>query len=775
MPNTRPFYVLITFLLFIFTSVYAAQKPNDHFSSHGFERHETAKFDDLFFAERNFSNPHPSLATLADSCTVDLGPDLGVCENNCITLSVDEAEGSTYLWSTGETTSSILYCPLTTANVWVEVTDSSGCIAADTVLISLLLAPVFNLGDDIPACPGDTVSISGPENPGFLYEWRVNDSILPETSSILQWVANDTVWIKLTVTNVDGCSSADSLVIILRDKPFVQVVPHEASLCVGQSIEIQGSAMFAENYEWFDGSTNSSYLFYAAEAGTTYCWLKATNGYGCSSADTCVISVHPVPVFNLTTEGNVQQVCAGTYVTIVVTFPPPHTVDTLIWNGTLIEPVAGQSAVSQSFLINQTQTITVEGIGSGGCTTFKSISVEAVAPPIITITGPSALCEGESAILTASGGQSCSWYIGNQLIGSSYSIEINPTTSNWYKALVTGAMPTQCQSKDSIFVVVNPRPLVVIQPASADICKGSEVTLAASGANSYVWNNGMTGAVISVTPETNQVFSVTGTNLAGCSSAATASITVRPIPIVSLSGLLPVYCPNDPPDSLIGLPAGGSFIGPLINGNIFDPQQAGAGYHSLYYQLTNTDGCTGKDSLMVRVIDFDQTINLGADQLICPHESVTFDAGSGFEYYFWSTGQNTSQISVSGATIPAGTTKIISVAAGTEGCVATGRVLVTVRDDCYTGINENAKTDQLADIYPNPAKGIINIRFNEAVNGLILQWYDTKGQMIWQEKNNQFYKAAETLQLNVSNKISGLYTLLMIHDNGRFTRQIVIE
>lgn len=722
-----------------------------------------------------FSQNIPYEPGFCTTCSVDLGSDREVCMDDCVELSVPEAEGSSYLWSTGQTTSSILYCPDSTDEVWLRVIDNTGCQASDTILVTVLPKTPFDLGLTISACQGDTVVIAGPSEPGLFYEWYANGNVLPLTDSAIQWIVADTTMIKLQITNINGCISSDSVEVIPREHPSVQVSPHQASLCIGQSVMIQGSAMFAESFSWYDGSTETSFLFQATEPGTFYCWFKATNGYGCSMTDTCVVNVYAIPDFELSTEGNIQQLCSSDEATVIVTVSPSSVVDTLIWNGTIVEPLNGQTTTSRTFTIMQTTTITVKGIGSGGCSTTKEISIVAVAPPVITINGAQSICQGQSVQLVASGGVSCSWYAGNQLIGNGYNIIVNPMATTWYKAVVTGPMPTSCESIDSVLVTVNPTPSVVVQPEAASICKGNSIILSASGANTYTWDNGMNGAIITVNPTENQVFTVTGKTLAGCSSTASASITVRPAPTVSISGLLPTYCPGDPPDVVEGFPTGGTFIGSLVNGNIFNPQIAGPGFHTIYYQFTNPEGCTGIDSVVIQVVDFNNSINLGNDRIICPHESVTLDAGPGFEFYYWSTGETSRQIVFEGNSVMSGTAKTISVAGVYAGCATGDQITIFVRDDCYTSLNEKPEGNSLADIFPNPSKGFVNIRFHQPVSNLRLELFDGKGNIIWQDEHKHSIEKGEILRFDFPIRFKGLNTMILIHEKGQEVRRLIFE
>ena len=54
-------------------------------------------------------------------------------------------------------------------------------------------------------------------------------------------------------------------------------------------------------------------------------------------------------------------------------------------------------------------------------------------------------------------------------------------------------------------------------------------------------------------------------------------ITVNPLPVVSFTELSSSFCLNTDPVLLTGIPAGGTFSGPGITGNSFNPALAGAG------------------------------------------------------------------------------------------------------------------------------------------------------------------------------------------------------
>jgi gliding motility-associated-like protein len=106
-----------------------------------------------------------------------------------------------------------------------------------------------------------------------------------------------------------------------------------------------------------------------------------------------------------------------------------------------------------------------------------------------------------------------------------------------YTLTVTDLL-TGCSGTDQIRV--NPNPLPVILVNDATVCPQNNVTLTASGADTYIWSpstnlNTTTGSSVIATPNASTSYTVTGTNQStGCSASATATVNVLPVPTGSI-------------------------------------------------------------------------------------------------------------------------------------------------------------------------------------------------------------------------------------------------
>ncbi len=90
-------------------------------------------------------------------------------------------------------------------------------------------------------------------------------------------------------------------------------------------------------------------------------------------------------------------------------------------------------------------------------------------------------------------------------------------------------------------LTINALPTVIVSTSAGTICNGESTTLTASGASTYVWNDGNTDNPRTVSPTTTTTFNATGTDSNGCTSSGGTTITVNALPTVEITGTL-TYC-----------------------------------------------------------------------------------------------------------------------------------------------------------------------------------------------------------------------------------------
>nr|MCR5550471.1 C10 family peptidase [Bacteroidales bacterium] len=198
-----------------------------------------------------------------------------------------------------------------------------------------------------------------------------------------------------------------------------------------------------------------------------------------------------------------QNYNSGSYCLKATVEDIPMTVDhyQIDRNGSTVVTNTSSTHYSDNTSHNGTYNYTVWAIWSNGC--------QASASGSVSVTG---ICEVPGTSTTRSECGSYTWTAGN---GQTY------TTSGTY--FNTHTLSTGCIQVDTLHLTIKPIPVVTIS-GNTNIHRYESTTLTASGASSYVWSTGAHNSAITVAPASTTTYSVIGTTN-GCSSAP-ASVTV---------------------------------------------------------------------------------------------------------------------------------------------------------------------------------------------------------------------------------------------------------
>ena len=225
------------------------------------------------------------------------------------------------------------------------------------------------------------------------------------------------------------------------------------------------------------------------------------------------------------------------------------------------------------------------------------------------ITGTPSFCTGDSTLLTmSSGGTSYQWYRNGVAVSGATGQTHYAAVAGLYNCLITD----ECSysSGDSLATGVNvqefPFPVVTVS-GNAGFCDGDSALLTGTSGGTSQWY--MDGSPISgATNDTYYAtlagnYNMTQTTVNGCTDSAAAGINVMayPLPTVSLNAQSTTTCVNWNTNVLTGNPSGGTYSGPGVSGNNFDPSAAGAGTHTVMYTYTDSLGCTNADSIQIVV------------------------------------------------------------------------------------------------------------------------------------------------------------------------------
>ncbi|MGZ4043283.1 MAG: T9SS type A sorting domain-containing protein [Bacteroidia bacterium] len=150
---------------------------------------------------------------------------------------------------------------------------------------------------------------------------------------------------------------------------------------------------------------------------------------------------------------------------------------------------------------------------------LDNIVVKAPCLPNLAVSVSPNACAAGNRTLTATGSSNYTWTPGGST-GSS--LVVNPSSNTIYTVASTNTVGG-CVDSRTVFVGFNP---TVTATGPGTVCGSSSVSIGASGATSYTWNTGQTGASIAVNPTITTTYSVTGSIGQGCSSTATVMVSV---------------------------------------------------------------------------------------------------------------------------------------------------------------------------------------------------------------------------------------------------------
>lgn len=309
-----------------------------------------------------------------------------ITDNQAKKYGVIEVPASTspswsYLWSTGDTTSTINVNPSVDTQYWVAISDGNNTWY-DTVDVTVNLLNINITQTDTILCAGDSSGTLGVAiNPGYgpySYLWNTGD-----ISDSLKNVSVGTY--SVVVTDAMGCTADDAITIIQPNN--MVVTTQSITNFNGYDVSCNGvndAAAFVSaaggtpgySYSWSNGGATDTLT--ALAAGTYFVTVIDSNG--CSSKDTLTITEPSALSLSISTLTNVfgnQIDCYGDS------------------SGVLFSAVAGgvgtysyswNTGASQDSIYNLgAGTYWVTAQDANGCTVTDSITLTQPSLPFTTI------------------------------------------------------------------------------------------------------------------------------------------------------------------------------------------------------------------------------------------------------------------------------------------------------------------------------------------------------------------------------------------------------
>lgn len=642
-----------------------------------------------------------------------------ICQGDTTRLYARGADS--YSWNTSDNTDSIDVHPYSMSDYFVTgTTTNGGCVGTASIKVTVNEPPKITVTGDREVCDGDDaqVSVSGASE----YFWS-NNAYGPKIT--LRITKDDTLTVRCVDDNL--CESTAKWTIKMKELPVLSYTG-ETAVCSGQIVTITASG--ANTYEWQDGTGTS--VFSRVLENDMELKVKGVIN-GCSSSMIIPVSILPVPSLWVSGSG-VTGVCAGDSASLI-----GHGADYYQWSN-------GQKTDTITIYPTNSTEYSLYGYTDKGCEVMIPVPVKVNPNPMVYTKGDLKACQGSLATIEAFDGNAetagFSWSSGN--VGS----VITPMIMSDTSFTVTAENKYGCKATAVHEIALTELPELTYAGRTT-VCLGESTTIQGGGALTYSWSDGVneySGSSINVTPKTNMLLRMTGSNVSNCPASIDIQIVVQSLPSIYISG-----------DSAVCL---GDEFSLYASGADTYKWNTGDETSSITYNTsssaeytvygTNAQGCTSKASKVVQVRPSPTVTIEKGPQSGCPGLPDTVHLyARGAEVYRWTSEPYSASVALNGltanlaATID-GPTQMIVEGTDVFGCKGTAKVdvdLIPRRE-----IEFSVSPDFVEE-------GSSNVRFN-GVFPKTSKWYWETGDNMKEEKGvntSHFYdpNAADSFMVKV--------------------------
>ncbi|MGD1841583.1 MAG: hypothetical protein ACFB0B_11910 [Thermonemataceae bacterium] len=619
-----------------------------------------------------------------------VGGEVTICEGGSGNLSASGAVS--YTWSPTDflddpTSATPTASPPTTTTYTVTAVSAAGCVGTATQTVTVTPVPTitFNLSETQLCESAAPLALNAsPSGGSFSGSGVSGSSFNPSAAGV------GTHPITYTFTQ-GGCSVSETRDIEVTPTPTVSFTLPFNEICVSAAPLALTASPSGGSFSG-NGVSGSSFNPSAAGVGTHTLTYSYTEN-NCTVTQDRTIEVFADPTLSIS--GLLSDICVGSSPFTVTVVPTGGTLSGPGISGNTFDPIAagvGTHTITYEYeQFNCTYTITetvavrngaavsitnldavyclgtaaftltaspsggtfsgsgvsgntfdpdAAGIGThiitytyndANCTSVIQQSVEVRAAPTVTFDPiPTEYCESAPA-LSLSASPSGGTFAGDGVSGNTFDPAVagvgNYTIS--YTVVASGCTITETQN-----IEVTAAPTLAITNLEAAYCiDAGTVTLTATPTGGTFSGDGVSGNTFDPTVAGIGTHTITYSFTEnGCTITEDQTVEVTALPTVSFSGLAGPYCEGSGAITLMGNPTGGSFSGPGISGNTFDPAVAGVGTHTITYTYTE-NGCTvtTTESVEVNVGNTPLTIhNLDANYCVnAPSVTITGDPSGG--------------------------------------------------------------------------------------------------------------------------------------------------
>jgi gliding motility-associated-like protein len=541
--------------------------------------------------------------------TITQGDTVSICLNENINLHVDG--GTSWLWSTGETTQTINVAPASSSTFTATVFDECG--NTDETSIHVLVGqPYANAGADQGICLGQTVTLEANDTPNGYWVWT--NLITNETFVGRTWSVSPVTTTQYRVDVTDNCGNTASDFVEVDVFELDAVASVDLSeICAGQSVVLSGaSSTGSGSFTWTDGTNTWSgeSVTVTPNGSTTY---TLTIDDGCEASSVVTVTVNPLPL--VTAVSSSAAICPDDAITLTGSGAVNYS-----WTADPPDPtLTGASTATPQASPLESTTYTLTGTDAKGCVNT------AVAGVIVKdrmyadfMVSQTAVCEGALLQINYTGnGQGYASYDWDFDGGITSGSGQGPYYVSWdnpgQKNISLTVTQLDCVSEPvSISVDVNAMPVASFSNGLPEGCIPLEVNFTSTSSGTvdgavYSWDFGGSGTAAGENATTT--FAVSGTydvtltvtNPGECTDVTSVSSLVHawPLPAAGFEAAPELVSMKNPVVSFSSNSTGEGLTyswntgdGTLYVDSAFSHIYADSGYYQAVLTVQNQFGCT---------------------------------------------------------------------------------------------------------------------------------------------------------------------------------------
>jgi hypothetical protein len=394
--------------------------------------------------------------------------------------------------------------------------------------LTVLASVGGSIAGDASVCVGANGMLTLSGHTGAVVQWEFSTNgggswttiANTTTSQPYNNISQTTIYRALVQNGACASVYSATATITVIALPTVNITGGGGTHCDSSNVTLTANPNETVTYSWNTGATTPSIIVTDAGRYT----VTVTNSTGCSAAASTEVYIADY-VFS----GNID----ATAPTQSARLFRDGVVNTCAVPKTPNAPVAG-TFFYRSYTVANPQSVAV-------CATVSLFAQDAPANSNLMVAAYTGSFNPANVLQNYAGDAGLS--SGIPAAPTSFTVTI---PANSTMVIVVHETNTGHSGSGNFVVTVDiPRaPAAVTITPGTTVCEGSVYTVAASGANSYLWTpGGSTAQSFPVTATTTATYNVTlGYGNFGCTNTASATVTVNPVPTVNITGGGGTHC-----------------------------------------------------------------------------------------------------------------------------------------------------------------------------------------------------------------------------------------